>query len=337
METKNKTTVPNQSQSIDEGMFVEINGLHQWVTIRGSNLHNPVLLILHGTGYGLSQMALFFEPWEKHFTVVQWDQPGAGATYAKNSGMGTVPLTVDRITHDGIAVTEFVRRRLHADKVAVMGFSGGSLIGLKMVKERPDLFSAYVGCGQFANWARQQALSCAMVLDQARAGGNQKAVAELEQIGPPPYKDVANDAIKSKYTAALTPAEQAVFATLDPSVMAAMKAPPADARYVAKGLAPFDARAVAMETFDKLKGEMAGFDAWRLGLKFDVPMFFFQGERDAYSVSPEVQAYVAEIQAPKKMIVLIKGGGHSCYFMRDEFLALLNSHVLPVAAKAAAR
>jgi pimeloyl-ACP methyl ester carboxylesterase len=300
-----------------EEMFVEIHGEHQWVTIRGSSPHNPVLLILHGTGYALSPMALFFAPWEKHFTVVQWDQPGAGATYASNGGTGTTPLTLDRITRDGIAVTEFVRRRLQARNVVVAGFSGGSIIGLKMVKERPDLCSAYIGSGQFVDWARQETLSYAMVLDQARAAGDRKAIAELEGIGPPPYKDVATDAIKSKYAGALTPAEQAVFATLDRSVMAV------------KGLAGFDARAVAMETFARLKDEMAGFDARRLGLRFDVPMFFFQGERDAYSVTSEVQAYEAEIQAPNKMIVLVKGGGHSCYFMRDEFPALLNRHVVP--------
>jgi len=300
-----------------EGMFVEINGMPQWVTIRGSDLHNPILLILHGTGFALSSMPLFFAPWERDFTVVQWDQPGAGATYLKNSGTEMVPLTLDRITRDGIAIAEFIQRRLDADKLVLAGFSGGSIIGLKMVKERPDLFSAYVGSGQFVNWARQETLSYAMVLDQARAAGDQEAIAELEQIGPPPYKDVATDAIKSKYAGALTPSEQADFATLDPSVL------------VAKGSAAFDARAVSMETFAKLKGEIAGFDARRLGMQFDVPMFFFQGERDAYSVTSEVEAYEAEIQAPNKMIVLVRGGGHSCYFMRDEFLALLNRHVVP--------
>jgi pimeloyl-ACP methyl ester carboxylesterase len=297
--------------SMHEGMFVEIDGVPQWVTIRGSDLHNPILLILHGTGFALSSMPLFFAPWETDFTVVQWDQPGAGATYAKNSGTGMVPLTLDRITRDGIAIAEFIRRRLDADKLVLAGLSGGSIIGLKMVKERPDLFSAYVGSGQFVNWARQETLSYAMVLDQARAAGDQKAIAELEQIGPPPYKDVATDAIKSKYAGAPTSAERAVFATLD------------------LGHPILDARAVAMETFAKLKGELVGFDARRLGLQFDVPMFFFQGERDTYSVTAEVQAYEAEIQAPNKMIVPVKGGGHSCYFMRDEFLALLNTYVVP--------
>jgi pimeloyl-ACP methyl ester carboxylesterase len=92
-----------------------------------------------------------------------------------------------------------------------------------------------------------------------------------------------------------------------------------------------DVRARAMATYEKLRGEMLAFDARRLGLNFEVPMFFFQGERDAYSVTSEVRAYEAEIQAPKKLLVLVAGGGHSCIFMRDEFLRLLNIHVRPVA------
>jgi proline iminopeptidase len=323
-------TAPEQARSIDQGMFVPINGVDQWITIRGGDLNNPILLILGGPGAALSRMAPLFAPWENDFTLVQWDQPGAGATHGKHGDAGTGPLTLDRIARDGIAVTEFVRSHLHADKIIVLGISGGSIIALKMVKQRPDMFSAYLGTGQIVDWARQAALGYAMVLDQARAAGDQNAIAELEQIGPPPYKDAATDAIKSKYTGTFTPAEQAAFS---PAVMAAVKSPPAGARYIAQGVAPQDVRAVAMATYEKLRGEITSFDARRLSLKFDLPMFFFQGERDAYTVTSDVQAYVSEIQAPKKMLVLIPGGGHSAVFMRDEFLALLNSHLRPAVAR----
>jgi pimeloyl-ACP methyl ester carboxylesterase len=315
-------------RSIDEGMFVPINGVDQWVTIRGGDGGNPALLLLGGGG---SRMTPFFAPWEKDFTVIQWDPPGAGATQGLNGDAGTGPLTLNRIARDAIAVAEFVRQRLNVNKIAVVGVSGGTIIGLKMVKQRPDLFAAYVGTGQFVNWARQDALSYAMILEQARAAGDQPAVAELEQIGAPPYKDAATDAIKSKYAGAFTPAEKAAFASLAPGVMADIKAPPRDARYVPKGVELEDVRARAMATYEKLRGEMLAFDARRLGLEFGVPMFFFQGERDAYSVTSEVRAYEAEIRAPKKMLVLVEGGGHSCIFMRDGFLRLLNSHVRPVA------
>jgi pimeloyl-ACP methyl ester carboxylesterase len=87
-----------------------------------------------------------------------------------------------------------------------------------------------------------------------------------------------------------------------------------------------------MAAFEKLMGEITAFDARRLGLRFDVPIFFFQGELDAHMVTSEVQAYAAGIQAPQKIIVLIKGGGHASLFLRDALLDLLNSHVRPVAA-----
>ena len=71
--------------AIDEGMFVDINGVPQWITIRGRNPKNPVLLLLHGgPGLHMSYLAPVFADWETDFTIVQWDQPGGGATLLKN-------------------------------------------------------------------------------------------------------------------------------------------------------------------------------------------------------------------------------------------------------------
>ena len=327
METGDEKTRAIESHFIDEGMFVEIHGLQQWVTVRGSDQSNPVLLVVHGTGFALSATAPFFAPWEKDFTIGQWDQPGAGTTYAKNDAAGMAAVSTEGITRDGIAVTEFVRRHLGVDKVVMLALSGGTLIGLKMVKARPELFAAYVGSGQVVHWARQEALCYQMILQRARADGDAAAIAELERIGAPPYTEVASVAAKAKYANALTPEEQGEV----PALLAAMNAPSTDAAYIAKGLPRFDARAVAMATFEKLMGEFAEFDARWLELRFDVPMFFFQGEQDLHLPTSEVQAYAAEIEAPTKMIALLQAGGHSAFFLRTEFLDLLNRHVRPLA------
>ncbi len=325
-----KRTAKKRAQSIDEGAFVEIYGTPQWLTFRGSDRGNPALLILSGAGAALSRMAPFFAPWERDFTLVQWDQPGAGATQGKNGEAATGPLTLDRITADAIAVAEFVRKHLSTEKIAVLGVSGGSIIGLKTIKRRPELFSAYAGTGQGVNWMRQEQLGYAMVLEQARAAGDQDAVAELEKIGAPPYKDAVTDAIKSKHCGALTPAEQDYLASLDPAIMAAVRTPPAGASWIAPGLAVTDPRATAMAAYEKLRGDIFAFDAYQLGISFAVPMFFLQGDRDAYTVTAEVEAYAAKIQAPQKLFVTVPGGGHSAFFLRDAFLALLTTHVRPV-------
>src|SRR3981081_931455 len=38
-------TTPN---GIDEARYVEVGGIEQWITIRGEDRKNPVLLLLHG-------------------------------------------------------------------------------------------------------------------------------------------------------------------------------------------------------------------------------------------------------------------------------------------------
>jgi pimeloyl-ACP methyl ester carboxylesterase len=184
-----------------------------------------------------------------------------------------------------------------------------------------------VGNGQIVSWARQEALCYATILARARAAGDAKAIAELERIGPPPWRDLACVATKSKYANAMTPVEQAFFASLGAVAMAAMGPPPADATYVPKGLAPVDSMALSMATFAKLWPETSAFDARALGLDFELPMFFFQGELDAHMVTSEVQAYAAEIRAPRKALELIKGAGHMSTFLRDDLLALLQRHV----------
>ncbi len=306
------------ARSIDHGMFVFINGVDQWVTLRGADIRNPALLVLGGPGAAFSRLAPFFELWERDFTLVQWDQPGAGATWALNGEAGTGPLSLDRIAEDGLAVVEFALERLGASKLTLLGVSGGSMIGLMMARRRPDLLFACVGSGQIVDWARQDVLSYAMVLERARATGDLAAITELEAIGPPPYGDTATDAVKSRYAGALTQAEQAEWASLGPEVMAAISDP--------------DARTLATRTYDRLRGEIVAFDSRRLGMRFEVPMVFLQGDQDVFTVTSEVQAYAAEISAPSVAFDLIRGGGHSAVFMREPFLDLLRRRVLPLAA-----
>ncbi|HZP47721.1 MAG TPA: alpha/beta hydrolase [Vicinamibacterales bacterium] len=104
--------------------------------IRGHDQSNPALLLVSGAGLHLSRMAEFFAPWESSFRLVYWDQPTDGG------------VTLDRLAVDGLAVAEAVRAALGGTAPILLGTSGGSIVGLKMAKARPDLFAAYVGTGQ---------------------------------------------------------------------------------------------------------------------------------------------------------------------------------------------
>jgi pimeloyl-ACP methyl ester carboxylesterase len=297
---------------VDQAFFASIRGVDQWITLRGEDAANPALLMLSGPGVAFSAVASYFATWEADFTLVHWDQPGAGATHARNADL---PLTLDRLAADAAAVAEVACTRLGVPRLAVLGVSGGSILGLRLAKARPDLVAAYVGTGQIVHWARQETLAYRMALEAATARGDAAAVAELEGIGPPPYSEIERELVKSKHVSAPTDAERAAFAALPPPDPAGRER--ATAAYLA------------------LRGEIAGFDAWALGAAFEVRMLFLQGADDLYTPTAEVAAYAASLSAPAVQLEIIPGGGHSAIFLREAFLGALNAHLRPLITRAA--
>jgi len=128
---------------IDEVRFVRVGDIDQWISIRGRNRANPVLLVLHGgPGIALSVMPRdFLWTWTSDFTIVQWDQRGAGQTLGRAGPVGE-DVTIDRMTADGIELAEYLQQHLEKKKIVVLGVSWGSMLGVHMVKARPDLFYA---------------------------------------------------------------------------------------------------------------------------------------------------------------------------------------------------
>jgi pimeloyl-ACP methyl ester carboxylesterase len=139
-------SAPNE---VDEQRYVRIGGIDQWMTIRGENRDNPALLFLHGgPGAGHTMFNSLTRAWERHFTIVQWDQRGSGKTRRKNGPLGPRELTLMRLEEDGLQVVDYVRSYLNQEKIVLVASSVGSTFGLAMAKRRPDLFVAYVGTDQ---------------------------------------------------------------------------------------------------------------------------------------------------------------------------------------------
>src|SRR5690606_31304362 len=68
---------------IEQMHQVDIGGIGQWISIRGRDRRNPVLLVIHGgPGYVSTPLAWWVSrDWEEFFTVVHWDQRAAGRTH----------------------------------------------------------------------------------------------------------------------------------------------------------------------------------------------------------------------------------------------------------------
>ena len=303
---------------IDEGLFVDVGGVEQWVTMRGTDRGNPVLLIVHGgPGSALSPLALSFLPYERDWTVVQWDQPGAGRTFARAGDTLPPATTVASIAADGIAVTEFVARRLGQSQVVLVGLSFGSVVGLEMARVRPELFVAYVGTGLFVHRDDGRAIARQRVLGRAREQGNAEAVAELEAMGSAPFTNVQ---ALNRWTAELTRASDTSAADRVAEILFAPRQSLSDVAGYVGGYVASD------EHFD-----LGAMDLRRGATNFALPIVIIQGAEDYDTPMELARGYFDSITAPRKEFVALPTGGHTALVDdRANFLAALETYVRPL-------
>jgi pimeloyl-ACP methyl ester carboxylesterase len=313
-------------KGIDEASFISIGGIEQWVTVRGQDRDNPVLLFLHGGPGDVTNPWSFalFAAWERHFTVVQWDERGAGRTLKRNGPSIAPTITVERMAQDGIEVAECLRKHLGKNKIIIVGHSFGSVVGLRMAKSRPDLFYAYVGTGQVADETKNYSVAYDALVKKARSLGNQQALSELSRVGPPPYPSGEGYRVQWKRANRFEGADQFLFGTIG----LALVAPGSSVEDIN------DTGDGEILSADRLVPQTRSSGPKELGLEFSIPMFIFQGAEDFTTPTALARQYFEAIKAPRKAFVSIKGGGHFAVFMRsDQFLNELVTRVRPLAGE----
>jgi pimeloyl-ACP methyl ester carboxylesterase len=326
-----ETLAIRSPNGVQEGGFVVIGGIKQWIQIRGEDRNNPVLLFVHGgPGSSTLPMSSGWQPWEKYFTVVQWDQRGTGRTYGETGDATAPTMTLERMTHDGIELAEYLRTHLHKDKIVLVGHSWGSYLGIHIVKQRPDLFHAYVGTGQVigrATFEKAFEITIARLQTLAQSADNTAALAELAPIASQPAMSERNRLVAEKWSKALALPPIDGFELAGPI-------PPAfmpdfsllDWYNASKGVA-FSAKYLRGPD-----GPMFQRDLASLGFEFSIPMFFIEGDEDYITPSGPAEQYFKQIIAPHKDFVQIHGGDHFIPFDRpDRFLTDLVARVRPFA------
>ena len=320
-------TAPN---GVDEEDFVQIGGIKQWVTIRGDDRANPVLLIIGGTqvdgpGAILSPYIRTFQPWEKDFTVVQWDPRGAGKTFVANGATLGSDLTIDRLVQDGLALSEYLRGRLGKRKIVLLGVNFGSTLAVKMIQAKPEMFSAYVAAGQIVKpRAERERYGYERVLRLATAANDEASLADLRTSGPTPFREPRD------------PVRVAAFQKVYVKYRAPVPANPMQEAMSAPHWTPQElmaAQAAALQN-EKALGHSWGesFDYGSLGGRLAVPVFVIQGAEDTNAPPPMAKAWLDELKAPKKVFVTIPGAGnHALETHTTAFLDFLVQHVRPIA------
>ncbi len=309
----------NSAKGIDEASYVSIGGIEQWVTIRGEDRANPVLLFVHGGPGDVTNPWSFavFAPWEKYFTVVQWDERGAGRTLQKNGPGDASAMTIDRMAQDGVELADYLTRHLEKKKVIVVAHSFGSILGLRMVRLRPNLFYAYVGTGQVADETKNYAAAYDALLKKAKELDDHQAEDDLRRIGPPPYQSGEGYRVQRKWANRFEGADNFLYGTIGLTLVAP-----------GNSVQDFYDSADGQElSGERLVPQTAAAGPKELGLEFATPIFFFEGDEDFTTPTALARDYLAALKAPKKEFVPIKGGHFAVFTNSNGFLRELVSKI----------
>ncbi|MEO8235071.1 MAG: alpha/beta hydrolase [Flavobacterium sp.] len=317
-ELKTETIEKNYDikNEIYEEKYVLINGIEQWVTIKG-NPSKPIILFIHGgPGSTISPyIDVLYKDLEKDFIIVQWDQRGAGRTYGRNSPpeeltpeyLKSNPLTLEQMTSDGVCVSEYLLKHLGKQKIILAGTSWGSSLGVKIVSKRPDLFYAYVGHSQIVSPGINLELYT-KIYKMAEDRNDKESLEILNTIGKPPYSRAKScgllfKVLKKYERANSTPAPNNWF----------QLSPDYDNEIDEKNREDGDDYSFVNYVGDDKLGVqsmISTINLMRDNLDFKIPVYLIQGNEDIMTPKENSKKYFDKIKAPKKEYFLLPKAAH---------------------------
>jgi pimeloyl-ACP methyl ester carboxylesterase len=310
--------------SISEKIFVEINGVKQGMIIRGRDLNNPILLYVHGGMPDTFLNQRYPSDIEDVFTVVWWEQRGAGLSYSPDMPRET--LTSMQMVSDTLAVTNYLRQRFGRDKIYLMGHSGGTFIGIQAAAQAPELYYAYIGMAQMSDQFESERLAYQYMLQEFKKNGNTRMARRLESA------PVTADEIPDAYLAV----RDGAMHSLGIGTMHTMRSVERDLF-----LESFQYRGYTLKekmNFWRAKFSSGVSSLWKENITTDlsqtvpalnIPVYFLEGIYDYTCSYTQAKDYFEKLRAPVKGFYTFDRSAHSPLFEEPEkTLQILRGDVL---------
>jgi len=238
-------------------------------------------------------------------------------------------MSLERLVKDSEQVVQYLRKRLHKDKIVVLGFSFGSEIGALLAQRHPEWLYAYVGVGQSVN-DKSEAYIYKRTLELAEQAGNREAVEELRALAPYPVndsKELIRKALAIRRWVRVFNGGWYGKSDFDLYFSLPEWAPEysqADVDNLKPGMS------WAEEALAESLTSSAD-DLEKVAIDFKVPIVFIMGRYDLHTPYVSAEEYFQQIHAPLKKFITFERSSHFVMFEEPgRFLVTLVNDVLPL-------
>ena len=176
------------ANAINREFHVTSGEAELYLKVRGQDINNPVLLFLHG-GPGEANGPLLFQAYagpelEKHYVV--------GYLHQRNTCMSpdapVKTITIRQFVKDIDVIVTFLKEEFKKDRIFLLGHSFGGALGLLYLLEHEDNIKKFVCAGGAFSTIAIENNGYQTVMEMSKEADNQRAVKQLENVGPPPYE-----------------------------------------------------------------------------------------------------------------------------------------------------
>ncbi len=268
---------------IDSMAIIQIGGISQAISLKGSDVSKPLLLFLHG-GPGNSVMHYaekFTHDLQQHFIVVQWDQREVGKTLALNKSPR--PLSVHQFEEDTHALIDTLLKRFNKRKLYLAGHSWGTHLGFYIATNHPELLAAYIAICPMINQTESEQIVLDLMKDKAARTGNKIALKELATVKIP-FETGEQLYFHRKWVADYMGRKSKIVK----STVEAWSA-----------------------TWLPIFVEASKQNLFESAPEIRCPVYFFVGRKDFQTNSNITEEYFLKVQAPKKELTWFERSAHS--------------------------
>lgn len=314
---KNKISTEN---GVQESAYIDVNGIRQFIQIRGEDASNPVMIFIHGgPASPMGFVSTYYQkPLESEVTIINYDQRGCGRTYYANDC--DPDADIEAILGDLDGIVDYARERFGQDKVILTGHSWGTAVGTLYIRRHPEKVKCYIGIGQMTDGIPDKLRAAEMALEKTQIMGteDEKELKSLmETMGKVSrYEDLVfgdmmrMTSLSAKYTRC--EGEQSGLG----QIWAGAASPDMSLLDMRWFLSQLNAEKFVKQNEKIMAYAMFGFNIWDRPAVYEVPVFYIAGEGDYVVCQKNAEAYYETVQAPDKGFYWLKNVGHSP-FMDD--------------------
>ncbi len=307
----------SSENGIQESTYIDVNGIKQYVQIRGESTENPVMIFIHGgpaspMGYVSSY---YQKELESDFTIINYDQRGSGRTYFANNN--SYETNIDMLIDDLDGIVEYSKTRFGNDKVIIVAHSWGTVVGSIYIQKYPEKVSSYIGISQITNLYENKLNVAREVLksDQIKGTEDEKNLTEIvnrmEKVSN--YDEMSlDDLSKLVSTNAKYMLCDGEMSGLE-QIWTGMTSPDMNWYDIKWFMTQMNSEKFFENNRALMEYAFFGFDISQLSETYEVPVYYIAGEADYSVCQNDVKQYYDRIKSPNKGFYTLDNTGHSLF------------------------